>query len=136
MIVVDASVAIKWFIQEPDRAAARRLLEPGNHLIAPELLVAEVSSAMWKHLMAGKGDARQAPLTAASLPRFFARLMSIAPLAARALEIAAELRHPVHDCFYLALAEREDATLVTADRRLIGRLAGSRWAGLCRPLVG
>jgi predicted nucleic acid-binding protein len=45
------------------------------------------------------------------------------------------LRHPVYDCFYLALAEREDATLVTADRRLIGRLAGSRWEAMCRPLV-
>jgi predicted nucleic acid-binding protein len=135
IVVVDASVAIKWFIEEPDRAAARRLLEPGNRLIAPELLVAEVSSAMWKRLMAGEGDARQAPLTASSLPRFFARLVSIAPLAARALEIAAELGHPVYDCFYLALAESEDATLITADRRLIGRLAGSRWDRLCMPLV-
>jgi predicted nucleic acid-binding protein len=135
IVVVDASVAIKWFIHEPDRAAARRLLEPDRHLLAPELLVAEVASAMWKRVMAGEGDARQAPLTAASLPRFFTRLVSLAPLAARALVIAAELRHPVYDCFYLALAETENATLVTADRRLIGRLAGSPWAGLCRPLV-
>jgi predicted nucleic acid-binding protein len=136
IVVVDASVAIKWFIQEPDRAAARRLLEPDKRLLAPELLVAEVANAMWKRVMAGEGDARQAPLTAASLPRFFARLVSLAPLAARALEIAAELRHPVYDCFYLALAESEDATLVTADRRLMGSLAGSRWDGLCRPLGG
>ncbi|MGH6916162.1 MAG: type II toxin-antitoxin system VapC family toxin, partial [Geminicoccaceae bacterium] len=110
IVVVDASVAIKWFIQEPDRAAARRLLEPDKRLVAPELLVAEVANAIWKRVMAGEGDARQAPLTAASLPRFFARLVSLAPLAARALEIAAELRHPVYDCFYLALAESEDAT--------------------------
>lgn len=85
--------------------------------------------------MAGEGDPRQAPLTAASLPRFFVRLIALAPLAARAVEIAAELRHPVYDCFYLALTESEDATLVTADRRLIGRLAGSPWNDLCKPLV-
>jgi predicted nucleic acid-binding protein len=90
---------------------------------------------MWRRVMAGEGDPRQAPRTAASLPRFFARLVPLAPLAARAVEIAAELRHPVYDCFYLALTESEDATLVTADRRLIGRLAGSRWDGLCRSLV-
>ena len=136
IFVVDASVAVKWFIHEPDRPAARRLLEPKSRLIAPDLIVAEVASAMWKRVVAGDGDARQAPLTAASLPRFFARLMPLAPLAARAVEIAAELRHPVYDCFYLALAESEEATLVTADRRLIGRLAGSRWDGLCRSLVG
>jgi predicted nucleic acid-binding protein len=136
IVVIDASVAVKWFIQEPDRAAARQLLEPGKRLIAPELLVAEVASALWKRAMAGESDVRQAPLTAASLPRFFARLVSLAPLATRSLEIAAELRHPVYDCFYLALAESEDTVVVTADRRLIGRLAGSRWDGLCRPLAG
>jgi predicted nucleic acid-binding protein len=135
IVVVDASVAIKWFIQEPDRTEARRLLEPDKRLLAPELLVAEVANAMWKRVMAGEGHARQAPLTAASLPRFFARLVSLPPLTARALEIAAELRHPVYDCFYLALAETEDATLVTADRRLIRRLDGSRWESICRPLV-
>jgi predicted nucleic acid-binding protein len=135
IFVVDASVAVKWFINEPDRPAARRLLEPHGRLIAPDLIVAEVSSAMWKRVVAGEGDARQAPLMASSLPRFFARLLPLAPLAARALEIAAELRHPVYDCFYLALAEREETTLVTADRRLIGRLAGSPWEALCRSLV-
>lgn len=135
IVVVDASVAIKWFILEPDRDAARRLLEPGYRLIAPELVVAEVSNAMWRRVMAGQGDARQASATAASLPRFFGFLVSLIPLAARALQIAAELGHPVYDCFYLALAESENASLVTADRRLIGRLAGSRWAGLCQPLT-
>lgn len=135
IVVVDASVAVKWFIHEPDRPAARRLLEPQDRLIAPDLIVAEVASAMWKRVLAGEGDARQAPLTAASLPRFFAQLLPLAPLAARAVEIAAELRHPVYDCFYLALAEREEASLVTADRHLIDRLAGSRWEALCRPLV-
>jgi predicted nucleic acid-binding protein len=135
IVVVDASVAVKWFIHEPGRPAARRLLDPKSRLIAPDLIVAEVANAMWRRVVAGEGDARQPPLTAASLPRFFARLLPLAPLAARAVQIAAELRHPVYDCFYLALAESEEATLVTADRRLVDRLAGSRWEALCRLLV-
>jgi predicted nucleic acid-binding protein len=48
-------------------------------------------------------------------------------LAGRALEIAAELRHPAYDCFYLALAEERSAKLITADRRLISGLAGTPW---------
>jgi predicted nucleic acid-binding protein len=135
IVVVDASVAIKWFILEPDRAAARQLLEPDKRLIAPELLLAEVANAMWKRVMTGAGDARQAPLAAASLPRFFTRLVSLTPLATKALAIAAELRHPVYDCFYLALAEEQDATMVTADRRLVARLVGSRWESRCQLLV-
>jgi predicted nucleic acid-binding protein len=58
LIVVDASVAVKWFIHEPDRPAARRLLVPQSRLIAPDLIVAEVASAMWKRVVAGEGDAR------------------------------------------------------------------------------
>jgi predicted nucleic acid-binding protein len=38
-----------------------------------------------------------------------------------------ELRHPAYECFYLALAEERRAKLVTADRRLLGRLAGTPW---------
>ncbi len=41
--------------------------------------------------------------------------------------MAVDLRHPVYDCFYLALAEAEEAPLVTADRRLLTRLTGTPW---------
>ena len=133
IVVVDASVAIKWFILEPDRAAARLLLEPGQRLLAPESHRGRGRKR--KPVVASEADPRQVAATVASLPRFCGRLFTLAPLAACAMEIAAELRHPVYDCFYLALAEDENAVVVTADRRLIGRLAGSRWEQRCRPLV-
>ena len=39
-------------------------------------------------------------------------------LADEALRIAVAINHPAYDCFYLALARREAAPLVTADKRL------------------
>ena len=45
-------------------------------------------------------------------------LIPIEELRVRALALAIELRHPMYDCFYLALAEREHCTLITADRSL------------------
>ena len=39
-------------------------------------------------------------------------------LQAEALALACHLDHPVYDCVYLALARREAALLVTADKRL------------------
>jgi predicted nucleic acid-binding protein len=45
------------------------------------------------------------------------------PLLPRAMDVARRLEHPVHECVYLALAEREHATLVTADHRLLRRLS-------------
>lgn len=128
MLVVDASVAVKWFLDEPGDREARTLVEGLEPLIAPELIVAEVLNAIWKRLLKGDADVRQGPRVAAALPKLLARVHSLQPLATRALEIAAELRHPVYDGFYLALAEAENAKLVTADRRLAGRLSGTPWA--------
>jgi predicted nucleic acid-binding protein len=45
------------------------------------------------------------------------------PLLPRAMDMARHLGHPVYDCVYLALAEREDAAFVTADQRLVRRRA-------------
>jgi predicted nucleic acid-binding protein len=135
MLVLDASVAVKWFIEEPGTAAALALLSQDEALIAPDLLVVEVANAAWRHLMRGDLQHAQLAHVPEAVPRMFAELWPTVWLASRAFEIAAELRHPVYDCFYLALAESEEATLVTADRRLVSRLAGSRWEALCRPLA-
>ena len=35
-----------------------------------------------------------------------------------ALQLAADLKHPIYDCFYLALARQQRAPLITADKRL------------------
>jgi len=70
-----------------------------------------------------------------ALPKMFAELWPTVWLVRRALQIATELRHPVYDCFYLALAEAEDAAVVTADRRLVQRLSGTEWEARCRLLV-
>jgi len=47
-LIVDASVAVKWFSAEDgaDRAEALFVAEPD--LAAPELILAEVGNAMWK----------------------------------------------------------------------------------------
>ena len=47
-VVVDASVAIKWFVPEVHAEAARRLLREGMTLLAPDLIWAEVANALWR----------------------------------------------------------------------------------------
>jgi len=58
----------------------------------------------------------------------FDELVPLAGLSRRAAAIALALDHPVYDCFYLALAEARDAPMVTADRRLLRRVAEKHWA--------
>jgi predicted nucleic acid-binding protein len=43
-----------------------------------------------------------------------------------ALELSLELRHPIYDCLYLALAQRRGLPLVTADERLVSAVRRRR----------
>jgi predicted nucleic acid-binding protein len=132
--VIDASVALKWFIEEAGTARASALLTGPHTLIAPDLIIAEVANAGWKAVRSGGMTQAQHDHAASRLPLAFDHLIPLASLAPRAVAISRALDHPVYDCFYLALAEDRNATLVTADGRLLNRLRGSRWAPLAADL--
>jgi len=135
-VIVDASVAFKWFLPEEQQEQALALLDTDEALYAPDLILAEVSNAMWVRLRGITGDHRPAVSAAASaLPRMLTALMPVADLLPRAIELAFELTHPVYDCVYLALAEQEKAALVTADRRLIEAAVSGGYASYVEALA-
>ena len=116
--VVDASVAVKWLVAEEWSDESSRLLETGATLIAPELLFAEVSNALWA--MHRRGDITVDDLADATDALKSAPVAIPVPmrrLAAAATRLAADLGHPAYDCFYLALAVQEQYPVVTADTR-------------------
>ncbi len=124
--IVDASVAVKWVVPENLSEEADRLLGSEDPLMAPELLMIEAANALWKkarrrELSAGEAGRALDVLLASSIV-----VCAAQPLLARALAMAQRLEHPVYDCVYLALAERERATLVTADERLLARVGRRR----------
>ena len=118
-LVIDASVAAKWVLPEVlwERADALRL--SGEPFIAPDLIFAEIGNALWKRAIQGEITAVIAVEALATATGLFSALAPMAALAGRAAEIAIAMKHPIYDCFYLALAERERAPLVTADKKLL-----------------
>lgn len=130
--VVDSSVAVKWYVAEPDSSFAADLL--GRELVAPDLIRAEVGNALWKKACKQEIGSDQARLAMLHLAAAVAIVPS-PPLAEVALETALDLGHPVYDCFFLILAERLDLPLVTADVRLQQRVTGSRFEGRVRALI-
>lgn len=124
-VVLDASVAIKWFVPEPLSNEAERLLDGGDPLFAPDFLLIEFGNIIWKkvrlgELARGDGDAALAALRSGPVG-----FIDTTPLIARALHLAHELDHPLYDCLYLATAEAVAATLATADRRFFERCSAS-----------
>jgi len=117
--VVDASVAVKWFVDEVRSAEARAVLASGQPIIAPDLIIPETCNTAWKKVRRGDIPSEQGEAMVRALPLSFDRIAPTAPLSGRAMELAQRFDHPAYDCFYLALAESESAVLVTDDDRLI-----------------
>ena len=115
-LIVDASVAVKWVAEEPGSAKARDLIGSGQRLLAPDLVLVEVGNALRKKLARG----------VQMVERAFDELFPARPLVHAAIRLALDLRHPVYDCVYLALAAREGLAVFTADERLfrVARSAG------------
>ncbi len=133
-LVIDASVACKWFFNEPLTAEARRLAEADAAFVAPDMILAECANAAWRRVREDAITPAHARAFLGSLPLWFESLTPAAELHEPAFEMAHALGHPVYDCLYLALAEREQAPVVTADRAFADRVAGSRWRNLIENL--
>lgn len=116
--VVDAGVALKWFVDEPLRAAALRLLNPRLALHAPDLLLAQMGEILRRKLQRSEIGSDQAQQALRQAPVYFECLHPAQHMHERALQLSLKLELPVADCFYLACADLLKATLVTADAEL------------------
>jgi predicted nucleic acid-binding protein len=133
-LVVDASIAIKWVVQEVGTAEAL-VVRRGRQLAAPDLLAAECANILWKKVSRGELTRDEALLAARLLQRADLELVPTRGLMAQAAEMAIELDHPAYDCMYLALAMQRGTPLVTADERLLGKLAATPYASQAIGLV-
>lgn len=133
-LVVDASVVIKWFIDESLHERARQLLKGREGLHAPDLLVSEVGNIVWKKVMRGEIRERQARKITNALRDMPISFQPSMELIDRALQIALSIRHPVYDCIYIACAEMLASTFVTADERLKKAVEGTTLKAVCRKL--
>jgi predicted nucleic acid-binding protein len=127
--VVDASVAVKWFVPEVHSGDARRLLVEDHALLAPELLMPEVGNILWKKHRIGELEAVEARDILADLRRLPLRLMGMSSPIESALALAVQYGRTVYDSVYLALAIHQGTSFVTADRKLCNSLAGTEIAG-------
>ncbi len=139
-LVVDNSVAVKWYVPQDFGDEALRVFTAGQDgealLVAPTLIQAEFGNAFWRYHQHGElsleeirefwEDFEQVPIS----------LFDMAPLVPKAIEIATECVCTVYDALYLALAQmqrgegREGAVALTADGRLLRRLERTAYEGL------
>jgi predicted nucleic acid-binding protein len=120
-LVIDASIAIKWVVEEDGTADALTLRRRAK-LIAPDLLAAECANILWKKVRRNELSKDEAFLAARLLQAADLELLPTRSLLETATRSAVALDHPAYDCLYLALAAERDCRFVTADERFLHKL--------------
>jgi predicted nucleic acid-binding protein len=124
--VLDSSVGFKWVVAEDDTDKALRLRDDFRNaaveLLAPDIFPIEVSHGLTR-------AERQKRITPTEGATYLADLLRLLPylhpslaLLPRAYEISSQMRVGIYDCLYVALAEREQCELITADDKLVNNL--------------
>jgi predicted nucleic acid-binding protein len=120
--VIDASVVIKWLLQDPEREAgtdkATRLMEQVTNgeqpILQPEHWIVEVGAVLARE-SPGTAMDDVGMLTALELPT-----TDDPQVLRRGVEVASELKQHLFDTYYHAVAlETPDCVLVTADERYL-----------------
>jgi predicted nucleic acid-binding protein len=122
-LVVDSSVAVKWFVAEPYSTEARRILDAYQNgtlsFLASDLINAEFGNIIWKkHLFQGLAVSDAQDI----LDKFRLLQFTLTPtgeLLKDAYRIAVTHQRTVYDALYLALGIRENCQVVTADEKLV-----------------
>ena len=117
-LVLDASAAVTVILNRPEAHRFKEALAAADLVLAPDLLVPEIVNAIWKyHQFEGLGvDICDRALSQAL--GIVDLLVPSKELAREAFLLARTTRRPAYDMFCLALARREDASLLTRDAAL------------------
>ncbi|MBL8231469.1 MAG: type II toxin-antitoxin system VapC family toxin [Bryobacterales bacterium] len=125
MVVVDACVAVKWFLPEEGSDRALALLSGKDALVAPSLIRTEVAGAIVRRVRMGTLTTEDAKN---SLHMWFEALgEGVIQVTGdledlkEAVNFSLQLQHPIQDCLYLAVARRRSARLITADHKFVAK---------------
>lgn len=116
--VLDASAAIEIVVERPQAARLRDILEEASLVLAPDLFVSEVVNVVWKYHQFEQWSLPVCDRTLESALSLVDVLVPSKELYGEAFLLARTARRPAYDMFYVALARREDATLLTTDAQL------------------
>lgn len=121
--IIDASIAVKWIVstEEKDLEQASTLfhdiVEKKIEAVSLNYLLVEVSNVLLK----GKNYTEEKIFDAVdSITESSIKFISIdLPLIKAAIALAPKYHQTIYDALYLALAQKENAKVITADKKLM-----------------
>jgi predicted nucleic acid-binding protein len=130
VIVIDASVGVKWFVPEVHATEAREWRNGSDELHTTAFFFdLEIANILWKKIRRGELTRSDADLIVNQLPALPLIRHVEHHFLSSAFDIADRSQRTVYDSLYVALAVQLGGRVVTADQRLYNGLAGTQWAG-------
>ncbi|MEX2728964.1 MAG: type II toxin-antitoxin system VapC family toxin [Candidatus Sigynarchaeum springense] len=124
--IIDASVIVKWYIEENDSDKAEIVrtgfVKKEIELLCPNLLPFEVLNALRYSGLFNKRDLKTAGESLENYPFTYQAISG--EHQARMLELAIDHEFSIYDAAYIALALKEKAILLTADDKIKNKLPG------------
>jgi len=117
-VILDASAAVEIALNRGKATQFAQTLEAADEVMAPDLLVPEVVNTIWKYHEFEKLGLIACDYAIEQALGLVDGLVSCGDLHREAFHLSRTTRRPAYDMFYLALARREDATLITMDAAL------------------
>lgn len=133
ILVIDASAAIKAFVEEKDSGQARIFFAGQSMLVAPAHALGECAEALMRKAAKLELNSGQV-FEAIGVLKKSIGFIALDDLIDIAVRIAIEAEVSVYDALYVAAARTLGCSLVTADDRLIRKIEGTADAGMLIPL--
>jgi predicted nucleic acid-binding protein len=125
-LVFDCNVVIKWYVPEVHTDKGQKILDTYVNgkiqLQAPDLIHAELANVLWKKNRLEGLEIEKAKRILRSFEELESVFAPTRDLFQQALDIAHECQRSVYDSLYIALAQRELRSMVTADERLVNAI--------------
>ena len=123
MVVVDTSAIIRLYVPDgpiPDglEEQVKSAWKAETTLIVPELALAEVAQVLWKKEQAGYIKTSEVDEIISAVLELPLEIVGHYEILPEALSLARRHKFTIYDSLFVALAEKKDARLITADKRL------------------
>lgn len=123
-VVVDASLIVKWFVEEEGSDKSLKLrdryIEGKIRIIAPELIFFEVLNALYYKRLFSEDELKE--ISEALEAYSFTTYSLKGEYADKAIEVAFKNDITLYDASYIALAIIKNTHMYTADSKLIRKL--------------
>jgi len=118
-VVLDANCAVEIALNKPQGDRPKAMLDESEQVLAPDLLIPEFANALWKYHQFNQLSLSVCDQAMEVLPVLVETFVPSQEIYREAFALArAQQSRAAYDMFYLALARREDAVLLTLDATL------------------